>query len=91
MSGAPKIRAMQIIDELEKEGRGPYAGCLGYFGFNGDMDMCITIRTLMIQGSHLCLQAGAGIVKDSQPKKEFEETVNKARALVHAIEQRNFF
>jgi len=91
VSGAPKIRAMQIIDELEKDGRGPYAGCLGYFGFNGDMDMCITIRTLMIQGTHLCLQAGAGIVKDSQPRKEYDETVNKARAVIHAIEQRNFF
>ncbi len=91
VSGAPKIRAMEIIDELEGEGRGPYAGCLGYFGFNGDMDMCITIRTLMLQGKHVCLQAGAGIVKDSHPKKEFEETVNKARATVKAIEQRNFF
>ncbi len=91
VSGAPKIRAMEIIDELEREGRGPYAGCLGYLGFNGDMDMCITIRTLMCQGGHLCLQAGAGIVKDSNPKKEYEETVNKARAVVKAIEQRNFF
>lgn len=91
VSGAPKIRAMQIIDELEADGRGPYAGCLGYFGLNGDMDMCITIRTLMMQGNHLCLQAGAGIVKDSVPSKEFDETVNKARAVVKAIEQRDFF
>ncbi len=91
VSGAPKIRAMQIIDELEHDGRGPYAGCLGYFGFNGDMDMCITIRTLMCEGKHLCLQAGAGIVKDSNPKKEYEETVNKARAVVKAIEQRDCF
>lgn len=91
VSGAPKIRAMQIIDELETEGRGPYAGCLGYFGFNGDMDMCITIRTLMLQGQNLCLQAGAGIVKDSIPSMEYAETVNKARAVVNAIEQRNFF
>lgn len=91
VSGAPKIRAMQIIDELEPEGRGPYAGCLGYFAFNGDMDMCITIRTLMLQDSHLCVQAGAGIVKDSVPRKEFEETVNKARGVIKAIEQRNFF
>ena len=91
VSGAPKIRAMQIIDELEKDGRGPYAGCLGYFGLNGDMDMCITIRTLMLQGNHLCLQAGAGIVKDSVPEKEFQETVNKARAVIKAIEQRDFF
>ncbi|HCM42892.1 MAG TPA: anthranilate synthase component I [Candidatus Omnitrophica bacterium] len=91
VSGAPKIRAMEIIDELERDGRGPYAGCLGYLGFNGDMDMCITIRTLMCQGKHLCLQAGAGIVKDSNPTKEYEETVNKARAVVKAIEQRNFF
>lgn len=91
VSGAPKVRAMQIIDELERDGRGPYAGCLGYLGFNGDMDMCITIRTLMLQGSHLCIQAGAGIVKDSQPAKEFEETVNKARAVIKAVEQRHFF
>lgn len=85
VSGAPKIRAMQIIDELEPERRGPYAGCLGYFSFNRDMDMCITIRTLVLDGKKIYLQAGAGIVKDSSPQKEFQETVNKAKALVRAL------
>lgn len=86
VSGAPKIRAMQIINELETEERGPYAGSLGYFGFNRNMDMCITIRTLFSNGRHLYLQAGAGIVKDSIPQKEYEETLNKAKALIKAIE-----
>ncbi len=85
VSGAPKIRAMQIINELEPERRGPYAGCLGYFSFNHNMDMCITIRTLVLDGKKIYLQAGAGIVKDSSPKKEFQETVNKAKALFKAI------
>lgn len=85
VSGAPKIRAMQIINELEPEKRGPYAGCLGYFGFNGDMDMCITIRTLVSHRGKLYLQAGAGIVKDSNPSREFQETVNKATALLKAV------
>ena len=91
LSGAPKIRAMQIIDELEPEARGPYGGCLGYFGFDGDMDMCITIRTLMLHKNRLFLQAGAGIVKDSDPGREYEETVNKSRALLKAIEERFLF
>lgn len=91
VSGAPKIRAMQIINELEPEERGPYAGTLGYFGFNQDMDMCITIRTLFSNGKHLFLQAGAGIVKDSNPEKEFEETLNKSKALRKAIERRGEF
>lgn len=91
VSGAPKIRAMQIINELEKEERGPYAGSLGYFGFNRNMDMCITIRTLFSNGRHLYLQAGAGIVKDSIPEKEYEETLNKAKALRKAIEQQGAF
>lgn len=86
VSGAPKIRAMEIINELEPERRGPYAGCVGYFGFNGDMDMCITIRTLALVDKTLYLQAGAGIVKDSNPAREYEETVNKAKGLVKAIE-----
>lgn len=86
VSGAPKIRAMEIINELEPERRGPYAGSVGYFGFNGDMDMCITIRTLVLIGKTLYLQAGAGIVKDSNPAREYEETVNKAKGLVKAIE-----
>lgn len=91
VSGAPKIRAMQIIDELEPERRGPYAGCLGYFSFNQDMDMCITIRTLVLDGKKIYLQAGAGIVKDSSPAKEFQETVNKAKALVKAIAMQGEF
>ncbi len=86
VSGAPKIRAMQIINELEPEKRGPYAGCLGYFSMTGDMDMCITIRTLAIDEDGIYLQAGAGIVKDSNPAKEYEETVNKAKALMTALE-----
>lgn len=91
VSGAPKIRAMQIIDELEPERRGPYAGCLGYFSFNQDMDMCITIRTLVLDGKKIYLQAGAGIVKDSSPKSEFQETVNKAKALLKAISMQGEF
>ncbi len=91
LSGAPKVRAMQIIDELEPEARGPYGGCLGYFGFDGDMDMCITIRTLMLHKNRLFLQAGAGIVKDSDPGREYEETVNKSKALLKAIEERFLF
>ncbi|PIQ87272.1 MAG: anthranilate synthase component I [Candidatus Omnitrophica bacterium CG11_big_fil_rev_8_21_14_0_20_45_26] len=85
VSGAPKIRAMQIIDELEPYRRGPYAGAVGYFGFNGDMDVCITIRTLMIMNRRAMVQAGAGIVNDSNPLREFKETVNKAKALMQAV------
>lgn len=91
VTGAPKIRAMQIINELEPEKRGPYAGSLGYFSFNGDMDMCITIRTLFSDGKKIYLQAGAGIVKDSSPEKEYQETVNKAKALFKAIAMRGEF
>ena len=91
LSGAPKVRAMEIINELEPEARGPYGGCLGYFGFDGDMDMCITIRTLMLHGNRTFLQAGAGIVKDSDPGREYEETVNKSKALLKAIEERFLF
>ena len=91
VSGAPKIRAMQIVDELETESRGPYAGCLGHFGFDGDMNMCITIRTLMLEGSRMYVQAGGGIVKDSDSGREYEETVNKSRAILKAIEERNLF
>lgn len=86
VSGAPKIRAMEIIDELEPEGRGPYAGSVGYFGFSGNMDFCITIRTFVMQGNNLWVQAGAGIVADSDPEKEFEETVNKSMGLRRAVE-----
>lgn len=86
VSGAPKVRAMEIIEELEGLRRGPYAGAVGYFGFNGNMDTCITIRTIMMRGDHVYLQAGAGIVADSQPTHEWEETLHKARALGMAIE-----
>lgn len=85
VTGAPKIRAMQIIDELEPVGRGPYAGSLGYIGFSGNLDMCITIRTILAKGSTAYVQAGAGIVADSKPQKEYKETVAKAAALVQAI------
>lgn len=86
VSGAPKIRAMEIIDELEPERRGPYAGAVGYFGFSGNMDFCITIRTFVMQGSDLWVQAGAGIVFDSDPEKEYEETINKSMGLRRAVE-----
>jgi anthranilate synthase component 1 len=86
VSGAAKIQAMKIIDELEPDRRGPYAGAVGYFGFSGNMDFCITIRTFVMQGDDLWIQAGAGIVADSVPETEFEETVNKARALRRAVE-----
>ena len=86
VSGAPKIRAMEIIEELEPERRGPYAGAVGYFGFSGNMDFCITIRTFVLQGDDLFVQAGAGIVADSVPVKEYEETLNKARGLRRAVE-----
>ncbi len=85
VSGAPKIRAMEIIDELEPVKRGPYAGSVGYLGFSGNMDMAITIRTLCQKGDRLYLQAGAGVVADSDPEKEWQETLNKGRALMRAI------
>ncbi len=86
VSGAPKIRAMEIIDELEPVHRGPYAGAVGYFGYNGNMDTCITIRTIVINNDKAYIQAGAGIVADSDPRKEYLECRNKARALFQAIE-----
>jgi anthranilate synthase component 1 len=85
VSGAPKIRAMEIISDLEPDRRGPYAGAVGYFGLQGDMDMCITIRTLLMQGDRFSVQAGAGIVADSVPDKEYQETLNKIRALTRAV------
>ena len=85
VSGAPKVRAMQIIDQLEPLRRGPYAGAIGYFSFLGDMDLCIAIRTLVIHGDRGLLQVGAGIVADSDPDLEYEETLNKARALIQAL------
>ncbi|HXF91147.1 MAG TPA: anthranilate synthase component I [Nitrospiraceae bacterium] len=86
VSGAPKIRAMEIIEELEPTRRGPYAGAVGYFSFSGNMDMCINIRTVVIKGKQAYIQAGAGIVADSNPEREYEETCNKARAMMNAIE-----
>jgi anthranilate synthase component 1 len=86
VSGAPKIRAMQIIDELEGQPRGPYAGAVGYFAADGSMDTCIAIRTLTMRGAEISVQAGAGIVADSDPEREYEETINKARALAQAVE-----
>ena len=86
VSGAPKIRAMQIIEELEPTQRGPYAGAVGYFSFSGNMDTCINIRTIVIKGRDAFIQAGAGIVADSDPAKEYEETCNKARAMMRSIE-----
>ena len=85
LSGAPKVRAMEIIEELEPEQRGPYGGAVGYFGFSGNMDTCITIRTIVMQGDRVYLQAGAGIVADSDPTREYEETNNKLRALSQAL------
>jgi anthranilate synthase component 1 len=87
VSGAPKIRAMEIIAELEPDKRGPYAGCMGYFSFSGSMDTAITIRTITLSDGIAHVQAGAGIVYDSVPEREYEETLNKARALLKAIEQ----
>jgi anthranilate synthase component 1 len=86
LSGAPKIRAMEIIAELEQEPRGPYGGAVGYISFNGNMDMAITIRTACIENDELIVRAGAGIVADSDPKREHEETVNKAMALQKALQ-----
>jgi len=86
VSGAPKIKAMELINELEKEPRGPYAGAVGYLSFNGNLDTCITIRTYIIQDEKLSIQVGAGIVADSVPEREYEETLNKARALFKAFE-----
>jgi len=86
VSGAPKIRAMEIIDELEPVRRGPYAGGCGYISFSGDMDTCIVIRTMIIKDGVAYVQAGAGIVYDSVPEREFEETVNKAKALLRAVD-----
>jgi anthranilate synthase component 1 len=86
VSGAPKIRAMQIIDELEPTMRGPYAGAVGYFSFSNNMDTCINIRSVIMKDKTAYIQAGAGIVADSVPSNEYQETVNKAKAMVRAIE-----
>lgn len=86
VSGAPKLRAMEIINELEPVARGPYAGAVGYIGFNGDMDTCITIRTIILAGERAFIQAGAGIVADSNPRKEYEETEYKMAGSLKAVE-----
>jgi anthranilate synthase component 1 len=86
VSGAPKVRAMEIIDELEPTRRGPYAGAVGYVDFGGNMDTCIALRTLVLKGQTAYIQAGAGIVADSVPAQEYEETMNKAMGLLRAIE-----
>ncbi len=88
VTGAPKVRAMEIINELEPSPRGPYAGAVGYFGFNGNMDFCITIRTIVIKENRIFIQAGAGIVYDSSPSKEYEETLKKASCLFEAIKEK---
>jgi anthranilate synthase component 1 len=87
VSGAPKVRAMEIIDELEKDKRGPYAGCIGYFGANGEMDTCIVLRTAVVKDGRMFVQAGAGIVYDSDPEAEQQECINKAKALFRAAEE----
>jgi anthranilate synthase component I len=87
VSGAPKVRAMEIINELEKDKRGPYAGCIGYFGANGEMDTCIVLRTAVVKDGRMAVQAGAGIVYDSDPASEQQECVNKAKALFRAAEE----
>lgn len=85
VSGAPKIRAMEIIEELEEVARGPYAGCVGYISFSGNLDTCITIRTIVVKDEKAYIQAGAGIVADSKPAQEYRETVNKAKAQIMAV------
>ncbi len=87
VSGAPKVRAMEIIDELEQDKRGPYAGCIGYFGAGGEMDTCIVLRTAVVKDGRMHVQAGAGIVYDSDPASEQQECVNKAKALFRAAEE----
>ncbi|MGB0242063.1 MAG: anthranilate synthase component I [Verrucomicrobiales bacterium] len=87
VSGSPKVRAMQIIDEMEKSKRGAYSGAVGYFGFDGNHDSCIALRTVVLRGEKAYVQAGAGVVADSVPEKEYNETVNKAKGMMRAIER----
>ena len=91
VSGAPKVRAMEIIDELEKDKRGPYAGCVGYFSADGNMDTCIVLRTALVKDGVMHVQAGAGLVYDSIPENEQQECINKAKALVRAAEEAVLF
>ncbi|NLF82933.1 MAG: anthranilate synthase component I, partial [Candidatus Gastranaerophilales bacterium] len=85
VSGAPKVRAMEIIYELEKSARGPYAGCIGFLGFNNEINVAITLRTMLVRGDKVFIQAGGGIVADSEPEFEYRESQNKAAALVQAV------
>jgi len=85
LTGAPKIRAMEIVDELEKVKRGPYGGAVGYFSFSGNMDFCITIRTMVLKNNKIYVQAGAGIVYDSDPELEHQESLNKAQGMLQAV------
>jgi len=86
VSGAPKVRAMQIIDDQEPHRRGPYGGAVGYVDYRGNMDTCIALRTMVVQEGVVYVQAGCGVVADSDPEAEFEETVNKAKGMIAAIE-----
>jgi anthranilate synthase component 1 len=86
LSGAPKVRAMQIIEDLEPNRRGAYGGAIGYFSYNGNLDACITIRTLLVKDGRAYVQAGGGIVADSDPDLEYDETVNKSNAVRRAVE-----
>ncbi|MGH7890375.1 MAG: anthranilate synthase component I family protein, partial [Thermodesulfobacteriota bacterium] len=86
LSGAPKVRAMEVIEEMEPSRRGAYGGAVGYFSFSGNMDTCITIRTFVIKENQIFIQAGAGIVADSDPEREYKETENKVKALIRAVE-----
>jgi anthranilate synthase component 1 len=86
VSGAPKVRAMEIIDELEPTRRGPYAGATGYYGIDGRLDTCITLRTALLKDGTISFQAGGGVVADSVPSAEYEETRNKAGAIRQALE-----
>jgi len=91
VSGAPKVRAMQIIDEIEPEKRGVYGGGVGYFSANGDMDMCIALRTAVLKGDQLYIQSGGGVVYDSDPEAEYMETVHKSQAIRKAAEDAAMF
>ena len=86
VTGSPKIRAMEIIEDLETTRRGPYAGAVGWFGLTGDLDFCITLRTIIVSGTKAYIQAGAGIVADSDRRLEHKECMNKSRAMLRAIE-----
>jgi anthranilate synthase component 1 len=86
VSGAPKVRAMQILDEMEPTRRGPYAGAVGYFDYGGNMDTCIALRTMVMTPGKIYIQAGAGIVADSDPTSEYQETLNKSKAMLRAVE-----